>query len=386
MKKIFITFGTRPEAIKLAPVIKAFREDPAFETIVCLTGQHREMLYQPVEFFEIEPNCDMKIMKPNQTLFDITVDSVRGYEDALKRFSPDLLIVQGDTTTAFTGALSAFYFKIPVGHVEAGLRSHNKYSPFPEEMNRVLVGRLTDLHFAPTETARKNLLNEGTPDEKIYVTGNTVVDANLQAIEIIREKGLDKKIEEFLGKVAPGLMDKVKTGKKLILVTAHRRESFGEPFRNLCNALRDIALRFKDTVEIVYPVHLNPNVRKPVFDILGNLDNLHLIDPVDYPTLIYLLEKSYIVLTDSGGIQEEAPSFGKPVLVMREVTERMEGVEAGIAKLVGTDREKIFTEASKLIEDPSAYERMAKAINPYGDGKAALRIVKIVRDFFSIRD
>ncbi len=384
MKKIFITFGTRPEAIKLAPVIKAFRDDPDFKTIVCLTGQHREMLYQPVEFFEIEPDCDMKIMRPNQTLFDITVDSVRGYEEALKKFSPDLLIVQGDTTTAFTGALSAFFYKIPVGHVEAGLRSHNKFSPFPEEMNRVLIGRLTDLHFAPTEAARSNLLKEGTPDESIFVTGNTVVDANLQAIKIIKEKRLDREIEIFLKRVAPGLMEGVKNGKKLILVTAHRRESFGEPFRNLSNALRDIATKFKDTVEIVYPVHLNPNVRKPVFDILGNLENLHLIDPVDYPTLIYLLEKSYMVLTDSGGIQEEAPSFGKPVLVMREVTERMEGVEAGIARLVGTDRKKIFKETSILLEDRSAYEKMAKAVNPYGDGKAAIRIVGIVRNFFGI--
>ena len=383
MKRIFITFGTRPEAIKLAPVIKEFEKHPEFETVVCLTGQHQEMLYQPVNFFGIKPHCDMQIMRPNQTLFDITVDSVRGYEKALKEMKPDLLIVQGDTTTAFTGALSAFYYKIPVGHVEAGLRSHNKYSPFPEEINRVLVGRLTDLHFAPTETARKNLLNEGIPDEMIFVTGNTVVDANLQAIEIIRNQGLDKKIEQFLENVAPGLIEKIKSGKKLILVTAHRRESFGKPFENLCLALKDIALTFKDEVEIVYPVHLNPNVRKPVFEILGNLDNLHLIDPVDYPTLIYLLEKSYIVLTDSGGIQEEAPSFGKPVLVMREVTERMEGVDAGIAKLVGTDREKIFNEASRLLQDKKAYESMAKAINPYGDGRAAERIVKIVSEFFS---
>jgi len=383
MKRIFITFGTRPEAIKLAPVIKEFEKHPEFETVVCLTGQHQEMLYQPVNFFGIKPHCDMQIMKPNQTLFDITVDSVRGYEKALKEMKPDLLIVQGDTTTAFTGALSAFYYKIPVGHVEAGLRSHNKYSPFPEEINRVLVGRLTDLHFAPTETARKNLLNEGIPDEMIFVTGNTVVDANLQAIEIIRNQGLDKKIEQFLENVAPGLIEKIKSGKKLILVTAHRRESFGKPFENLCLALKDIALTFKDKVEIVYPVHLNPNVRKPVFEILGNLDNLHLIDPVDYPTLIYLLEKSYLVLTDSGGIQEEAPSFGKPVLVMREVTERMEGVDAGIAKLVGTDRGKIFNEASRLLRDKKAYESMAKAINPYGDGRAAERIVKIVSEFFS---
>ena len=383
MKRIFITFGTRPEAIKLAPVIKEFEKHPEFETVVCLTGQHQEMLYQPVNFFGIKPHCDMQIMRPNQTLFDITVDSVRGYEKALKEMEPDLLIVQGDTTTAFTGALSAFYYKIPVGHVEAGLRSHNKYSPFPEEINRVLVGRLTDLHFAPTETARKNLLNEGIPDGMIFVTGNTVVDANLQAIEIIRNQELDKKIEQFFENVAPGLIEKIKSGKKLILVTAHRRESFGKPFENLCLALKDIALTFKDEVEIVYPVHLNPNVRKPVFEILGNLDNLHLIDPVDYPTLIYLLEKSYIVLTDSGGIQEEAPSFGKPVLVMREVTERMEGVEAGIAKLVGTDREKIFNEASRLLQDKKAYESMAKAINPYGDGRAAERIVKIVSEFFS---
>ncbi len=383
MKRIFITFGTRPEAIKLAPVIREFEKHPEFETVVCLTGQHQEMLYQPVNFFGIKPHCDMQIMRPNQTLFDITVDSVRGYEKALKEMKPDLLIVQGDTTTAFTGALSAFYYKIPVGHVEAGLRSHNKYSPFPEEINRVLVGRLTDLHFAPTETARKNLLNEGIPDEMIFVTGNTVVDANLQAIEIIKNRGLDREIEQSLENVAPGLIEKIKSGKKLILVTAHRRESFGKPFENLCLALKDIALTFKDEVEIVYPVHLNPNVRKPVFEILGNLDNLHLIDPVDYPTLIYLLEKSYLVLTDSGGIQEEAPSFGKPVLVMREVTERMEGVDAGIAKLVGTDRGKIFNEASRLLRDKKAYESMAKAINPYGDGRAAERIVKIVSEFFS---
>ncbi len=384
MKKIFITFGTRPEAIKLAPVIKEFEKHEEFETIVCLTGQHREMLYQPVNFFDINPECDMKIMRPNQTLFDITVDSVRGYEEVLKKYRPDLLIVQGDTTTAFTGALSAFYYKIPVGHVEAGLRSHNKYSPFPEEINRVLVGRLTDLHFAPTETAKNNLLREGTPENQIFVTGNTVVDANLMAIRIIREKGMDRKIEKFLDEVAPGLIAKINGGKKLILVTAHRRESFGEPFRNLCNALRDIAINFKDTVEIIYPVHLNPNVRKPVFEILGNLENLYLVDPVDYPTLIYLLDRSFIVLTDSGGIQEEAPSFGKPVLVMREVTERMEGVEAGIAKLVGTNREKIFNETKKLLTDESYYSKMARAVNPYGDGHAAGRIVNIVKDFFGV--
>lgn len=384
MKKIFITFGTRPEAIKLAPVIKEFEKHKEFETIVCLTGQHKEMLYQPVNFFDIHPECDMKIMRPNQTLFDITVDSVRGYEEVLKKYNPDLLIVQGDTTTAFTGALSAFYYKIPVGHVEAGLRSHNKYSPFPEEINRVLVGRLTDLHFAPTETARENLLKEGTPDKQIFVTGNTVVDANLMAIRIIREKGMDKDIEKFLNSFAPGLIEKIKDGKKLILVTAHRRESFGHPFRNLCNALRDIAVNFKDTVEIIYPVHLNPNVRKPVFEILGDLENLYLVDPVDYPTLIYLLDKAYIVLTDSGGIQEEAPSFGKPVLVMREVTERMEGVEAGIAKLVGTNREKIFKATEKLLTDGEYYKNMARSVNPYGDGHAAERIVKIVKDFFGI--
>ncbi len=384
MKRIFITFGTRPEAIKLAPVIKEFEKHQEFRTIVCLTGQHREMLYQPIEFFGINPECDMKIMRPNQTLFDITVDSVRGYEETLKKYRPDFLIVQGDTTTAFTGALSAFYYKIPVGHVEAGLRSHNKYSPFPEEINRVLVGRLTDLHFAPTATARKNLLNEGTPEDKIFVTGNTVVDANLMAIKIIKEKGLDRKIEKFLNNVAPGLIDRLKKGKKLILVTAHRRESFGEPFKNLCNALRDIAINFDDEVEIVYPVHLNPNVREPVFGILGNLGNLHLIDPVDYPTLILLLERSYIVLTDSGGIQEEAPSFGKPVLVMREVTERMEGVEAGIAKLVGTNREKIYNEAKKLLTDENYYREMARAVNPYGDGHASERIVKIVKNFLGV--
>jgi len=384
VKRIFITFGTRPEAIKLAPVIKEFEKHQEFRTIVCLTGQHREMLYQPIEFFGINPECDMKIMRPNQTLFDITVDSVRGYEETLKKYRPDFLIVQGDTTTAFTGALSAFYYKIPVGHVEAGLRSHNKYSPFPEEINRVLVGRLTDLHFAPTATARKNLLNEGTPEDKIFVTGNTVVDANLMAIKIIKEKGLDRKIEKFLNNVAPGLIDRLKKGKKLILVTAHRRESFGEPFKNLCNALRDIAINFDDEVEIVYPVHLNPNVREPVFGILGNLGNLHLIDPVDYPTLILLLERSYIVLTDSGGIQEEAPSFGKPVLVMREVTERMEGVEAGIAKLVGTNREKIYNEAKKLLTDENYYREMARAVNPYGDGHASERIVKIVKNFLGV--
>ncbi len=384
MKRIFITFGTRPEAIKLAPLIKEFEKHQEFRTIVCLTGQHREMLYQPVNFFGIQPDCDMEIMKPNQTLFDITVDSVRGYEETLKKYRPDILIVQGDTTTAFTGALSAFYYKIPVGHVEAGLRSHNKYSPFPEEINRVLVGRLTDLHFAPTATARKNLLNEGTPEDKIFVTGNTVVDANLMAIKIIKERGLDREIEKFLNNVAHGLMDRLKKGKKLILVTAHRRESFGEPFKNLCNALKDIATNLRDKVEIVYPVHLNPNVRKPVFEILGNLENLHLIDPVDYPALIYLLDRSYIVLTDSGGIQEEAPSFGKPVLVMREVTERMEGVEAGIAKLVGTNREKIYNEAKKLLTDENYYREMARAVNPYGDGHAAERIVKIVKNFFGI--
>ncbi len=365
--KILFIFGTRPEAIKLTPVIKKLRQNNCFNIKICVTAQHREMLDQVLNFFDIKPDYDLNIMKPNQSLFDITADTLKGLEGVLDEFQPDLIFVQGDTTTAFVGALAGFYKKIKIAHIEAGLRSHNKYSPFPEEMNRVLAGHLSDYHFAPTQRAKENLFKEGIKDN-VYVVGNTVIDALFLGLDIIKEHGEEQYYKHF---------DFIDFSKRIILVTGHRRESFGKPFENICYALKEIAER-KD-VEIVYPVHLNPNVREPVNRILKGINNIHLIEPLEYPYLIWLMNKSYIVLTDSGGIQEEAPSLGKPVLVMREVTERIEGIEAGTAKLVGTDKEKIVKEATKLLDNEEEYEKMAKAVNPYGDGKASERIENIIK-------
>jgi len=356
-KKILFIFGTRPEAIKMAPVIKEFKKEKSIDVKVCITAQHREMLDQVLNFFGIKPDYDLNLMKPNQSLFDITANSLKSLEKVLDKEKPDLIFVQGDTTTAFVGALAGFYKKMKVAHIEAGLRSHNKYSPFPEEINRVLVGHVADYHFAPTERAKENLYRENIK-KNVYVVGNTVIDALFLGLNIIKKEGEEKFYKYF---------DFIDFSKKIILVTGHRRENFGKPFENICYALKEIAKR--EDVEIVYPVHLNPNVKKPVNEILNGVRNIHLIEPLEYPYLIWLMSKSYLVLTDSGGIQEEAPSLGKPVLVMRDVTERTEGIEAGTAKLVGTSKETVINEISILLDNKKYYDKMAKAINPYGKGE-----------------
>jgi len=365
--KILFIFGTRPEAIKMAPLIYELKNNNVFHVKVCVTAQHREMLDQVLNFFKIKPDYDLNIMKPNQSLFTITSDILKSLEPVLEREKPDIIFVQGDTTTAFVGALAGFYKKIKVAHIEAGLRSHNKYSPFPEEINRVLVGHIADYHFAPTERAKENLYKENIK-ENVFVVGNTVIDALFLGLDIIKKEGEEKYYKYF---------DFIDFSKRIILVTGHRRESFGKPFENICYALNEIANEYKD-VEIVYPVHLNPNVREPVNKILKGIKNIYLIEPLEYPYLIWLMNKAYLVLTDSGGIQEEAPSLGKPVLVMREVTERIEGIEAGTAKLVGTDKEKILNEAKTLIENKEEYNKIAKAVNPYGDGNSSIRIKNIL--------
>ncbi len=369
---ILFVFGTRPEAIKLAPLIFEFGKAGSQHRIeICSTGQHREMLDDVLNFFGISPNYDLNLMKPNQSLHELTSGLLEGIRRVVDKVSPDMVFVQGDTTTAFCAALSAFYEKIPVAHVEAGLRSFDKYSPFPEEMNRLLLSRLATYHFAPTERALENLERERIVSN-VYLTGNTVVDALYRGLEIIdSNRRLKEEIEDYFGSV---LND---TDSRVILVTAHRRESFGKPFESICRALKKIALEFEG-VEVVYPVHLNPNVRGPVFEILGGIRNIHLIEPLSYPYLIWLMRRSYLILTDSGGIQEEAPSLGKPVLVMRNVTERTEGIEAGVSVLVGTDEERIFNETARLLEDKTTYDSMRRAADLYGDGKASERIREIV--------
>ncbi len=363
MKKLLFVFGTRPEAIKMAPIIHEAKKHPAiFDVVICVTGQHKEMLQHVMDFFELKADIDLALMKPNQTLFDITADALRGLEKVLADQQPDLVLVQGDTTTAFAGALAAYYKKIKVAHIEAGLRSHDKYAPFPEEMNRKMAGVIADYHFPPTSIAAENLHKENIT-ENIFVTGNTVIDALLWAVEKTR-------VTNSYGDLFPFLDH----SKKIILVTGHRRENFGQPFENICDALGYISSSYPD-VQIVYPVHLNPNVQNIVREKLSDKKNVFLIDPLDYPHLVWLMDKSNFVITDSGGIQEEAPSLGKPVLVMREVTERMEGVTAGTALLVGTSKEKIITEAEKLLNDAAHYQQMAKAVNPYGDGSSAAQII-----------
>ena len=367
IKTLFI-FGTRPEAIKMAPLIKEAEKHPdKIQTKVCVTAQHREMLDQVLDFFKITPDYDLDLMKKNQTLFDITADSLKGLEKVLSDYDADVIFVQGDTTTAFIGALSGFYKKIKVAHIEAGLRSGNKMSPYPEEVNRILAGHLATFHFAPTEKAKNNLNEEGIT-ENVWITGNTVIDALFLGLKIIKESSEDS-FEKFY--------DFVDFTKRVILVTGHRRESFGKPFENICQAISEIIDRYPD-VEIVYPVHLNPNVRKTVNEILKDKNRIHLIEPLDYPHLIWLMNKSHLVLTDSGGIQEEAPSLAKPVLVMRDVTERVEGIESGTAKLVGTDKGIILTEIDKLLTSPDEYNKMARAVNPYGTGSSAANIVEIL--------
>jgi UDP-N-acetylglucosamine 2-epimerase (non-hydrolysing) len=376
MKKILLVFGTRPEAIKLAPVINRLkRQKSRFAVIVCVTAQHRQMLDQVLSIFRISPDYDLDIMRKNQDLFDITTKSLKGLKEVFEKVRPDIVLAQGDTTTAFIAGLAAFYMKIPVGHVEAGLRTYDKYSPFPEEKNRHLLSVLTDYHFAPTQLSKSNLLREGIPDEKIWVTGNTVIDALL---EVVRKQGQGsrRKVLEHYFKEKWNLEFNTQNSK-LLLVTGHRRENFGEGFEHICQALRVIAEK-RDDVVIVYPVHLNPNVQKPVKRILKGIKNICLIEPLEYEQFVFLMNRSCMILTDSGGIQEEAPSLGKPVLVMRNTTERPEGIEAGAVKLVGTDQNNIVEGALGLLENMVLYERMSKSVNPYGDGRASERIADIL--------
>ena len=367
-KKVLFIFGTRPEAIKLAPLIKVFQnERNAFDVKICITSQHREMLKQIIDFFQIKPDFNLNVMKYNQSIFDITSEELKKLDKVLEQYKPDIIFVQGDTTTAFVGALAGFYKKIKVAHIEAGLRSFNKFAPFPEEINRVLISHIADYHFAPTKKAKQNLLREGIKDN-IYVVGNTVIDAlqlGLKLIENNEEKY--KRYFKFLN-----------FNKKIILVTGHRRESFGEGFKNICNALKEIALKYKDKIEIIYPVHLNPNVQKSVRRVFYKIKNIHLLKPLNYPYLLYLMRNCWLILTDSGGIQEEAPSLGKPVLVMREVTERVEGIKKGTAILVGTDKNRIIKEVEKMLYNQRKYIKMAKVKNPYGDGKTSYQIKNII--------
>ncbi len=371
MKKILIIFGTRPEAVKMAPLIRILRSKPeSFEVKVCVTAQHRQMLDPILELFEIVPDYDLDIMKPDQHLTDVTCSVLYGVTQLLALYKPEMILVHGDTTTSMSAALAAFYSGIPIGHVEAGLRTDNKRAPFPEEVNRRITGSVANVHFAPTELARQNLLREGVTDESIHVTGNTVVDALLFVISILHEKQeINMQLKEYFSFLSPN--------KRLILVTGHRRENFGCGSESVCYALRDIVEQHSD-VEIVYPVHLNPNVQVPVRKILGNCPSIHLIEPLDYLPFIWLMNKSYFIITDSGGVQEEAPSLGKPVLVIRDVTERFEAVEAGTAKLVGTDRTRIVSEATNLLCDRNCYELMSRSINPYGDGCASQRILNVL--------
>lgn len=368
MKKIMTIFGTRPEAIKMAPVIRALNNHPAqFQNLVCVTAQHRQMLDQVLDLFEIQPDYDLNIMKPGQDLFDVTCNVIQGLKPVLAKERPDLVLVHGDTTTSTAASLAAFYAGSPVGHVEAGLRTGNIYSPWPEEMNRRLTGAMATHHFAPTEAAKNNLLREGIKAKAIVVTGNTVIDALHDVVGLLRnDSNLRQQMAERFAFLDPS--------KRLILVTGHRRENFGEGFEQICAALQAIARRHPD-VEICYPVHLNPNVQEPVRRILGQTPSVHLIEPLDYLPFVALMDRATLIITDSGGVQEEAPSLGKPVLVMRNTTERPEAVTAGTVKLVGTDAKMIEHEATVLLSDPAAFERMSKAHNPYGDGQAASRIV-----------
>jgi len=374
-KRVLLVFGTRPEAIKMAPLVKVLKEDKELDAKVCVTAQHREMLDQVLDLFDITPEYDLNLMKPGQDLYDITANVLLGMKDVLSDFKPDVVLVHGDTTTTSATALSSFYQKIKVGHVEAGLRTGDIYSPWPEEANRQITGVLANYHFAPTETSKANLVKENKDSNNIIVTGNTVIDALFLALQKIEsDKTLESKIISEIASQYP-----LKEDKKIILVTGHRRENFGQGFINICNSLKTLALNNPD-IDIVYPVHLNPNVQKPVKEILADVDNIYLIDPLQYEQFIYMMNRSYFIITDSGGVQEEAPSLGKPVLVMRDTTERPEAVEAGTVKLVGTDPEVIITEAQKLLDDKEEYEKMSKAHNPYGDGKASQRIVEFLKE------
>ncbi len=378
-----LVFGTRPEAIKMAPLVKEFQKHPEkFETIVCVTGQHRQMLDQVLAIFDIKPDYDLNIMKQGQDLYDVTARVLTGMRDVLDEANPDVVLVHGDTTTSTAAALAAFYKQIPVGHVEAGLRTHNIYSPWPEEMNRQITGRIATYNFAPTPLSRENLLKENVADEKIIVTGNTVIDALYWVVDKIKNTPeLNDDLKNVL-KAAGYDVDRVKGGKKLVLITGHRRENFGNGFISMCKAIKSLTEKYPD-VDFVYPMHLNPNVRKPIHEVFGEnlegLGNMFFIEPLEYLSFVYLMEKSHIVLTDSGGIQEEAPGLGKPVLVMRDTTERPEALEAGTVKLVGTDYGKIVNEVSALLDDPKHYDAMSIAVNPYGDGMACDRMVNTLK-------
>lgn len=379
LKKIMLVFGTRPEAIKMAPLVKEFQKKPEkFKTIVCITGQHRKMLDQALKIFEISPDYDLNIMRPGQDLYDITSKVLNGMRDVLKEVQPDVVLVHGDTTTSTAAALATFYQQIPVGHVEAGLRTHNIYSPWPEEMNRQITGRIATYHYSPTALSKQNLLDEGISEDKIIVTGNTVIDAlNLVVCKIKNDKRIEIELESTL-KSSGYDVKRLNSKKKLVLITGHRRENFGNGFIDMCSAIKNLTLKYPN-VDFVYPMHLNPNVRNPIMEVFGeknSIPNMFFIEPLEYLSFIYLMEKSTLVLTDSGGIQEEAPGLGKPVLVMRDTTERPEALIAGTVKLVGTNYNKIITEVSSLIEDHTYYESMSKAVNPYGDGFACARIVK----------
>ena len=385
MKKIMLVFGTRPEAIKMAPLVKEFQKHPeTFQTIVCVTGQHREMLDQVLHLFDIKPDYDLNIMKQGQDLYDVTSRVLLGMRDVLKEANPDVVLVHGDTTTSTASALAAFYQQIPVGHVEAGLRTHDIYSPWPEEMNRLITGRIATYHFSPTALSKQNLLDEGINEEAITVTGNTVIDALYMVVDKIKsDKQLGEELETLLRESGYDV-NRLNGTRKLVLITGHRRENFGEGFISMCRAIKALTEKYSN-VDFVYPMHLNPNVRKPIHEVFGedlsDLDNMFFIEPLEYLSFVYLMEKSTIVLTDSGGIQEEAPGLGKPVLVMRDTTERPEALEAGTVKLVGTDYDNIVNEVSALLDDREYYDMMSKAVNPYGDGLACERIIRKVDDF-----
>lgn len=367
--KVLSIFGTRPEAIKMAPVVRALENNTSIDSVVCVTAQHRQMLDQVLKLFQIKSDFDLNIMKPSQDLFDITCNVLQGLKPILHKVQPDLVLVHGDTTTTMAASIASFYSHIKVGHVEAGLRTRDKWAPFPEEINRKITGCIADFNFAPTTAARENLIREGVAEESIFITGNTVIDAFLSIVRIVNKGEVNSQFSHEFSFLNPK--------KKLILVTGHRRENFGEKFNDICHALVAIAVQNSD-VEILYPVHLNPNVQEPVKRIIGQamVDNIYLIEPVDYLPFVYLMNRSFLIITDSGGVQEEAPSIGKPVLVMRETTERPEAVAAGTVKLVGTDKNKIVAEATKLLTYSNYYQKMSKAHNPYGDGLAAGRIVE----------
>ncbi|MEA3440363.1 MAG: UDP-N-acetylglucosamine 2-epimerase (non-hydrolyzing) [Chloroflexota bacterium] len=380
--RILSIFGTRPEAVKMAPVVQELARTPEIESIVCVTAQHRQMLDQVLELFDIQPDVDLDLMRHNQTLPELTASVLTRIDPVLREINPDWVLVQGDTTTVMAAALAAYYRRILIGHVEAGLRTGDKWQPFPEEINRRVAGVVADLHLAPTDWARSNLLNEGVPEENIIVTGNSVIDA----LQLISARPPTSEVQYLLKSldIPDQILDPIPDNSplpRLVLITAHRRENFGQPLENICQAIYTLAEIYRESVRFVYPVHLNPNVQEPVYRILGEVPNVTLLQPMDYLPLVHLMKRATLILTDSGGIQEEAPGLGVPVLVLREVTERPEGVQAGTVRLVGTDTNRIVSEARHLLDDPSEHERMAHAVNPYGDGHAAMRIVQAILDY-----